>query len=128
MRGASAIGEALAGERRAPVRVFVVWEPVLAADTRPPAPGVLAPLADRRVTQYWDPERLVSRSLLGGEPAEDMSERVDPVGGQRVLWDWLAVYAPGTTWRGRTPRAEFQGGMVVDVVDELRRRLAAARR
>ena len=126
MRGASAIEEALAAARGVAVRVFVVWEPVLAGDTRPPSPGVLARLADPRATHVWDPERLVSRSLLGGEPVDDVSGRVDVVGGQRVLWDWVAVYPPGVTWHGRTPRAAFQGGIVIDVAAELRRHIAAA--
>lgn len=42
-----------------------------------------------------------------------------------VVWDFVAIYAPGTRWRSGRARLEFGCGAVVKVVEEIR---AALRR
>jgi hypothetical protein len=70
-------------------------------------------LADARAAQFWDKERLISRSM--GEKDRDS-----------IVWDYVAVYAPGALWRERPPEALYEGGPVVDVAAELRAALSKA--
>jgi hypothetical protein len=47
------------------VRVFVIWEPVLATDFTAPSTAALARIPDLRAAQYWDRNRALSH--LPGE-------------------------------------------------------------
>lgn len=94
-----------------PVRVFVVWEPVLWTDWGAPSTTALNRISDRRAAQYWDKNRLVSKS---------MGER----DGKKIVWDHIAVYAPGATWN-HTP-ALFADGPVVRVLQPAREAIAKA--
>ena len=85
-----------------PVRAFVVWEPVLPTDWGAPSTAALSRISDRRAAQYWDKDRLVSKSL--GEHDR-----------KSIVWDHIAVYAPSATWN-QTP-AVFSDGPVVKVLD-----------
>jgi len=62
------------------VRVFVIWEPVLATDFTAPSTAALARIPDLRASQYWDRKRALS-NLLGE------SNR------STVVWDYIAVYS-----------------------------------
>jgi hypothetical protein len=42
-----------------PVRVFVVWQPILPTDWAPPTTFVMNRIPDRRARQYWDPDHVV---------------------------------------------------------------------
>jgi hypothetical protein len=90
-----------------PIRVFVVWEPVLVTDWTRPSTATLKRIYDSRASQYWDKDRLIS-GFLGGK------------GGRSVVWDYVAVYAPGTVWRGQPPQPAYQGGPVVRVTDSVK--------
>ena len=64
-----------------PVRVFVVWEPVLPTDWTAPSTASLKRISDARAAQYWDKERLVSKSM--GEHDKES-----------IIWDYIAVPSP----------------------------------
>ena len=85
-----------------PVRVFVVWEPVLATDWGAPSSATLKRISDSRATQFWDKRRLISHSM--GEHNR-----------RSVIWDYIAVYPPGVMWIDRPPQPLYKGGPVVKV-------------
>jgi hypothetical protein len=99
------------------VRVYSIWQPMLATDLGAPGARTLARLSDSRVQQYWDPERLVARRLAAdARPPQPVQECCERSG---VLWDLAAVYETGTTWEDRLPTAVFFNGPVVDVAHEI---------
>ena len=85
------------------VRVFVVWEPVLATDLAAPSTAALARIPDLRATQYWDRGRALSH-LLGEHNRST------------VVWDHVAVYAPGTLWQETLPKPVYCDNPVLDVI------------
>jgi hypothetical protein len=87
-----------------PIRVFVVWEPVLPTDWGAPSTDALKRISYAPATQYWDKDRLVSKSL--GEHDE-----------KSIVWDHIAVYQPGATWN---EQALFANGPVVKVLGPAR--------
>jgi hypothetical protein len=88
------------------IRVFVVWEPVLATDWRAPSTAALRRVSDQRARQYWDEGRLLSKAM--GE-----------TGKKSIVWDRVIVYGRGITWSETTPpKPVVSVGPVVDVVDE----------
>jgi len=82
----------------------VIWEPVLATDLFPPSTAAMARIPDPRVAQYWDRERALSR-LLG--------EHNRPT----VVWDHIAVYAPGALWQDAPPNPVYSNHPVRDVIN-----------
>jgi len=103
LQGASATEQLLQETNGANVRVFVVWEPVLATDFAAPSTAALARIPDVRASQYWDRKRVLSH-LLG---ERDRST---------VVWDSIAVYAPGTLWQDAPPKPVYSNGPVRDVI------------
>jgi hypothetical protein len=101
LQGASAIEEVLKEFPVEPVRAFVVWEPVLPTDWAAPSTAALQRISDARVAQYWDKERLISKSM--GEHDNES-----------IIWDHIAVYAPGAKWHQSPPL--FADGPVVKVL------------
>ena len=89
------------------VRVFVVWEPVLATDWSSPSTATLARLSDMRAVQFWDKNRLISHSM--GEHDR-----------HTIVWDYIAVYPPGAVWEQSPPQAIYHGNPVVKVKDAAR--------
>ena len=125
MRGASALEQAL-GKSRREVSVVVVWEPVLPADfDGPPPPAVRARITDPRVKAFWDPGRLLSGHLVGIARAKPEGNLpIDPnLGDSPVVWDVVAIYPPGARWDGTIPRPAWYGNPVVEVANELAKRL-----
>ena len=104
MQGASATEQLLQENNGANVRVFVVWEPVLATDFTAPSTAALARIPDVRASQYWDRKRALSH-LLG---ERDRST---------VVWDSIAVYAPGTLWQEAPPKSVYSNGPVRDAIN-----------
>jgi hypothetical protein len=108
-----------------PVRVFTVWQPMLATDLAPPITAVLGRVWDRRAQQYWDPERLIAKRMAADarapQPEPDCCEK------SGVLWDLAAVYPRGATWTDRLPAAVLFNGPVVDVADAVATVLRDAR-
>jgi hypothetical protein len=102
--------------REANLRLFVVWEPVLDSDTRPPRDIDMRRVRDSRAKQFWDPELRVSKAfqqMLAQEHVQVTGKR-DLVDGE-VVWDVLAIFPPGNRWAD--PPAFF-GGPVVSVKQE----------
>lgn len=90
-----------------PVRAFVVWEPVLMTDWSSPSTAALRRISDPAVSQYWDKHRVISHGL--GEHDR-----------RSIVWDHIAVYPSGTSWRDLPPKAVYEGGPVVYVADQVR--------
>lgn len=111
MQGASAIEAILKAFPGQPVRAFVVWEPVLFSDWSAPSTSALKRISDGRAAQYWDKDRLVSKSM--GEHDR-----------KSVVWDHVAVYPPGATWNQKP--ALFADGPVVQVVAPAREAITKA--
>jgi hypothetical protein len=117
LQGASATGQLLREINSQNVRVFVIWEPVLPTDLVAPSTAALARIPDVRAAQYWDRKRELSH-LLG--------EHNRPT----VVWDYIAVYGPGTLWQDAPPKPVYSDGPVRDVISgakESIQRLLASR-
>ena len=117
MQGASATGQLLREINSQNVRVFVIWEPVLPTDLVAPSTAALARIPDVRAAQYWDRKRELSH-LLG--------EHNRPT----VVWDYIAVYGPGTLWQDAPPKPVYSDSPVRDVISgakESIQRLLASR-
>jgi len=104
LQGASAIEKILEEERNPNIRVFVVWEPVLPTDLGAPSTATLRRVSDPRASQYWDKGHLISR-LLGEQDRTS------------VVWDYVAVYQPGTLWDKAPPRPLYSHDPVVRSVE-----------
>jgi hypothetical protein len=95
------------------IRVLAVWEPILPTDYTSPSTGVLARLADRRVSQYWDKNHLFAEQLAGrlnsdaGHPQPRCCNR------RGIQWDEVAVYSQDALWDGQLPRAVYLDGPIV---------------
>jgi hypothetical protein len=85
------------------VRVFVVWEPVLPTDFTAPSTSALGRIPDLRAVQYWDRKRALSH-LLGEHNRST------------VVWDNIAVYAPGALWQDGPPKPVYSDHPVRDVI------------
>ena len=93
-------------ETEAGIRVFVVWEPVLATDWMAPSTATLKRISDLRARQYWDHGRLLSKAL--GET--DRSS---------IVWDRVLVYQRGVSWTDASPPKPLSSeGPVKDVISE----------
>ena len=92
------------------MRAFIIWEPVLPTDWGAPSTAALNRISDVRAAQYWDKNRLVSKSM--GEHNR-----------KTIIWDHIAVYAPGTKWN---QDALFADGPVIKVVESAREAMAKA--
>ncbi|SRR5581483_8096579 len=99
--------------RGKPMRVLVIWEPVLITDWGPPSTATLDRIPDPRTAQFWDRGRLISHSM--GEHDR-----------KSVVWDHVFVYPKGITWHGQSPEAIYHGGPVVRVIDPVRKALDQA--
>jgi hypothetical protein len=80
---------------------------VLFTDWSSPSTTTLGRISNTRAAQFWDKDRLISHSM--GE--HDRGS---------VVWDYIAVYAPGTVWEDGPPKALYAGGPVIRVLDETR--------
>lgn len=96
-----------------PVRVFVVWEPVLPTDWGPPSTASLARISDARASQFWDKGRLISHRM--GEHDR-----------RSVVWDFVAVYPMGAVWSQSLPAPLYSGDPVVHVTAAARSALREA--
>ena len=85
--------------------LHVIWEPVLASDSAAPITQTLARVAVANTAQFWDPDRLLSKSM--GEKPDDRKS---------IVWDWVAIYAPGTKWGSEPPKPVWSSRPVVKVM------------
>lgn len=121
MRGASAVDDLLEQLPDAPLRVHVVWEPVLRTDIAPPTNRVLGLLDDRRVIQYWDPDLVVSADMVRSaneNPSRYGLEEAFPPG--FVAWDLMAVFGKSARWDKDLPPPAYYEGPVVQAIDGAR--------
>jgi hypothetical protein len=107
VRGASALEALLESQSDSHLRVFVIWEPVLATDLSAPSTIALRRIHDSRVKQYWDQNRVLSHA---------MGEHDRP----SVVWDYVAVYKPAQIWTDAPPQPEFTGRPVVRFIEGTR--------
>ena len=118
LRGASALADEMEKAGGAGLRTFVIWEPVLATDWGPPGAAALARMAGRNVLQFWDRPHALSAAIRSA--GDD--DRI--LGARRlknpIVWDYVAVFAPGVRWDDRFPVPVYAGAPVLDVIDELR--------
>jgi hypothetical protein len=99
------------------MRVFVVWVPVLKTDWEMPGRAVLAHISDPRAREYWDKQLIVSHQAR--RALQNDSESAD-----EIVWDFVAVYAPGIRWDETFPIPSFQGAPVVEVIGSLQQYLS----
>jgi hypothetical protein len=105
------------------MKVFVVWEPVLATDWGPPRAAALARVSDARVTQFWDRPRVLSAAIRSAGDRAPGTRRVKGP----IVWDYVAVFPAGVRWGDRYPDPSYAGAPVLDVIDELRPHVSALR-
>jgi hypothetical protein len=86
----------------ADLRVYVVWLPVLAQDSRFEVDDLVV---DARATHYWDNDQVVSDAL---------SSAFDSGGG--VVWDVYFLFGPDATWNERPPKPLATGAPVVSEI------------
>lgn len=96
-----------------PVRVLVVWEPVLPTDWSSPSTADLSRLSDKRVAQFWDKNRLISHSM--GEHDR-----------RSIVWDYIAVFPRGVVWDHNLPPPIYHGNPVVRVQEAARAAIGQA--
>jgi hypothetical protein len=95
------------------IRVFAVWEPILPTDYSSPSTGVLARLADPRVSQYWDKNHLFAEQLARRLNSEAGHPQPSCCNRRGIQWDEVAVYPQDAHWNGQLPRAVYLDGPVV---------------
>jgi len=110
VRGASALGDLLHKYPAADVRVLVVWEPVILTDIGKPLQVVRRPLADPRVTEFWDEKRWLSPRMIerAAMIARGKGEE-PPLGPDEIAWDVIAMFPPGTLWEDPFPVPSWYG-------------------
>ena len=110
------------------VRVFVVWEPVIATDLAPPTTGTLARVHDVRAAQYWDHDRALSteivRSVLAAPDRYGLDDKIEA---SSIVWDTVAVFPPELLWERELPVPTYYGFPVVNSVRGLGDALARGR-
>ncbi len=125
MRGASALGEQLAAHPEAPVRVLVVWLPVVATDLGPPADEVRKPLRDVRVTEFWDPGRWASPLMMQRAALSVRAQGGEPDwGSDAIAWDVIALFPAGTAWEDPFPVPTWWDGPVVEAIPTVEEQLS----
>ncbi len=116
MRGASAIQALLDKTRNPELRVYVIWEPVLDTDWSAPGKATMGRVADRRVTQFWDKDRSLSRALGGPARMRQIAAANDiRFAMNDIIWDAALVYPANAT------NPAFLAAPVLRVASELPR-------
>ncbi len=128
MRGASALDKLLRRQSGKKVAVLIVWERVgrsrfAPAATKPPPSSVLSSISDLRVAQFWDGGQLTSSALRDAARKHPGWPAGGLVSHGSVIWDTVLVFAPGGRWADVPPVPSYAGGEVVDVIEEVEKRL-----
>jgi hypothetical protein len=99
------------------MRVFVVWEPILASDFMAPTTGVLRRIDDPRARHYWDEQHVfasrMKRDAQAPQPAPSCCEQ------DGILWDLAAVYPKSARWEDTLPPAIVFDGPVVRITESI---------
>jgi hypothetical protein len=117
LRGASAIENLLKQTRSLPIRVLVVWEPILPTDWSRPSGMVQSRISDTRAIQYWDHDHLVA-----GELRHQLSSEPSCCQREGILWDLAVLYGKQAQWGKSSP--VFADGPVVGAASDLEKKLA----
>jgi hypothetical protein len=122
LRGASALGKALAEHPRAQARVYVVWFPVVKSDLGPPSAAARAPLRDPRVLEFWDPDRRVSPRMIDRalKLARAKGETPDFDEGA-IAWDVIAFLPEATVWEEPFPTPLWTDAPVEQAIPRVKR-------
>lgn len=125
VRGVSALNDLLAEFPDAPLRVYVVWQPVLKTDIAPPLSRVMGLIPDPRAAQFWDPGRALSAEIVRNVNAEPGRFGFDePLPADFVVWDAVAVFDRAAVWDRSFPAPAYHGGPVAEVIGDTRLALA----
>lgn len=104
------------------LRVFVVWEPILASDFMAPTTRALRRVSDARARHYWDENhvlaKVMKRDARSPQPKEECCEN------DGVLWDLAAIYPQGARWDASMPPAVLFDGPVYRIPDRMNAALA----
>ena len=106
---------------QSPIRVLVVWEPMLPTDWSRPGGMVQSRISDPRVVQFWDKNHLVAKELK-----QQLSNSQICCQRNGIIWDVAAVYPKEIQWDSSAPL--FFGGAVLDVADSVRQKLSQFKR
>lgn len=126
MRGASALNDALPTDATRPIRVLLIWEPVIFTDRGPPSARVRARAGDARIEHFWDPGLLVSEAAIRTAMAHRDQLDLGEIDEDTVAWDIVAIFPPGIRWDDAFPLPSWHDAPVVHGAAELKRRLAEA--
>lgn len=103
--------------------VHIVWVPMLAGDDKDAADAIGATITDRRVRQYWDPNRLCGIAyakrafpnwlgeMVSSLPKDDglrdyLKPRIGAPAEKAPMWDVAFLYAAGARWTDSPPRPD----------------------
>lgn len=105
----------------------MVWAYFTPSDRHIGLPGtkVLMRVPDPRAVQFWDHDRLLSRTMVHDLPAETLPRVAQMDADTPVAWDFVALFRPGVRWSDRFPTPDWAGRPIADVADSLSRHLAA---
>jgi hypothetical protein len=90
------------------MHVIVVWEPMLAGDSRDTIDTAL--FADRRTTVFWDPRR-ISGTWLGEQKLGGLDDK--------VVWDAYYAFPSSARWRIRPDHVLAAGSPIIGATDAL---------
>lgn len=103
----------LASERSNGLRVYVIWLPMLATDSRPEVERSL--IDDPRVRHFWNGSRVTGSWFAQAD--------IGGLGYSGTIWDAYFLFGPHSIWDERTaPLVDF-GAPVVSYGEQLRKAL-----
>jgi hypothetical protein len=85
---------------------------MLPTDWGAPGTSVLNRLNDRRVRQFWDPNRIIATVIKKAEGSGQVHPDCCVLKG--FFWDLAAAYAPGSRWGDTMPEPLLLNGPVVE--------------
>jgi hypothetical protein len=122
--GAEAVAQVFQDSASTPIKIYAVWLHVTHGDRQTPNSLVLAEMPDPRTRQYWDPYRLLSKTMVRDFPPVQTFAMADTTGGAVPLfWNLVAIWRPGATWGDKLPLPDFYGHPIIEHVEEFRRRM-----
>lgn len=95
------------------MRIYVIWLPMLGGDTRSEVDEGL--LADPRVRQFWDGERVTGRWFA--------EANLGDLGYAGIVWDAYFLFGPDAFWDQRPSELIGSGATVIEKSGELRARI-----
>ena len=124
MRGVAALGTLLRHHPSEDIDVLMVWERVEAVRlSRPPSPSVTEKVSDARTLQFWDPDQLVAAALRAAAVSDARWPKAQLPEEEGVIWDSVLIFPAGVRWDEKPPAPAWAGGDIIDVIDEIDRRI-----